>query len=221
MEDFNFVRVNEGIRSPGLLAEWFENSKPAVSDQSKRLDKELREFADSKLDNPSHSMLTFQKAIGRFCDSQDKQSAMDELSGTWNNLSSKMKIGSESLHKELREEIARQPGRQTLEYDCRMKQFDFFGRFDHLPLQEVVRVEKLIKWRENETENQYRERVRTGLASNRPMLDSFNRMKAAEDTLAEGSSQRQKDLEFLILQIKSESKVMQETMKVSYLRSTL
>jgi hypothetical protein len=221
MENFNFGRVSEGAQSAGLLAEWQEYSKPSSSDQSERLDRILRDFADSKLDNSSHSMQLFQKAIGRFCDTQDKDAAVDELSNTWSTLSSRMTVGSQSLQKELREEIARQPAREVLERDCQMKQFDFYGRFDRMPLQEVVRVEKLIKFKEHETEGQYRERVRTGLAANRTALGSFNQMKAAEDRLYDGSSQHQKDLEFLIGQIASDAKVMQEKMKEAYLRSTL
>jgi hypothetical protein len=248
MEDFSFARIDERRQSSALLAEWLDSPKPfagqtdfylsfaAANDkqapgkeradgtgkeQSERLDKELREFADGKFDDPSHSMLRFQKAIGKFCSATDKEAAMDELSDTWSSLNTRMSIGSEALFNDRKDEIAREPGRKELEAAYRQKQDHFFGKMIDLPFEESQRIEDLTKHKGGETEPEYRERVRKGLASNKPMLDAFNGMEAAKDNIAASKSPREKQLDYLISQIDSDSKVMLAEVEKAYVRSTL
>jgi hypothetical protein len=250
MEDFSFTRVDERNQPSALLSEWLESSKSNIlkgadsslsfvvtandkqepgkekfeaqgKEQAEKLDRELRDFAGSKLDDPSHSMLRFQKAVEKFCANPDKEAAMDDLSDTWSSINTRMGIGAEALYNDRKEEIARQPGRKELESAHKHKQDQFFDKMLNLPFEESQRVEDLIRHQSGETEAQYRERVRSGLAGNKSMLDSFNQMEAAKDNIEASKSPREKQLDHLLNQIKSESQVMQEQVEKAYVRSSL
>jgi hypothetical protein len=250
VEEFSFARADERTQTSALLTEWLESAKPNFAnntdvslsfaktandkqepgkeiiegtgkDQAERLDKELRGFADSKLDSPSHSMLRFQKAVGKFCDTPDKEAAMDELSDTWASLNTRMTIGAEALYKDRKEEIAREPGRKELETNYKKEKDQFFGKLIDLPFEESQRVEDLIRWKDGETKAEHRERIRSGLAGNRQMLDAFNKMEAADDKIEASKSPREKQLDHLLSQIETDSKLMLEQTEKAYVRSSL
>lgn len=250
MEDFSFARRDEREQSSALLTEWLEAAKPnfanntdiylsfanTASDkqepakdrntatekpQAERLDKELKDFATAKLEDPSHSMQRFQKAVDNFCKNPDKEAAMDDLSDVYASLVNRMKIGVEALYNDRKEEIARQPGRKELDANFKGKQDDFFGKMLDLPFEESRRVEDMMKWQDGETKAQHRDRIRKGLANNKTMLDSFDQMSAAEDKIEASKSPREKQLDYLLKQIDTDDKTMQELVEKAYVRSSL
>lgn len=189
-------------------------------DRSESLDNELRDFANTKFENPSHNMQNFQKAIGKFCDAADKSSALDDLGNTYSTISKLMDVGVEALYNESKLEAARQPGRKELEADYKNKQKAYTDKLIDLPFDEYWRIHNLTEWKAGETKAEHRERVRAGLANNKKMLDAFNAREAAEDAIEAHKSPREKQLESLSKQIYSDAKIMKTQLEKAYIRST-
>lgn len=250
MEDFNYALTKESKPTSALLSEWLEdsasnitnrtdiylsfaniasdkqepgkdNTKTTEAGQAEKLDKELKDFAAKSLEDPSHSMQRFQKAVDKFCSTADKETAMDELSDTWSSINTRMKIGNEALYYDRKEEIARQPGRKELEALHKQKEDVFFRKLINLPYEESRRIEDLMKWQDGETKAEHRDRIRKGLANNKSMLSAYNEMEAAEDNIEASKSAREKELDKLLRQIKTESNVMLDIVEKAYVRSSL
>lgn len=190
------------------------------SDQVENLDKELKDFADKKLDDSSHSMSRFQKALVDFCKSSDKETAMDDLNDTYASILSRMNVGVEAIFQELKTERARQSGRKELESAYKKKQDQFYGKLIDLPYEESRRIEELLKKKEGESKDEQRKRVREGIAKNKPLLNAYNEMVSAEDAIETSKSAREKHLEHLSRQIYSEAKTMKAYVEKAYIRTT-
>ncbi len=193
----------------------------ANSDQAGRLDRELKDFANSKFENTSHNMDSFQKAVGRFCDAEDKDAALDDLGDTWSRISKLMDVGVEALYKEIKAEAARQPGRKELEADYKKMQNAFADRMISLPFSEYTRIHELMDWKDSETKAEHRDRIRAGMANNKKLLDAYNAREAAEDAIEANKSPREKEMEFLSKQIYSDAKIIKAQLEKAYIRSTL
>lgn len=249
MEDFNFAQNLEQAQGSQLHAEWldnavFANTRPNKIDlvfanianektenkketsnssdqqESEKLDRELRAFADGKIENASHNMQRFQKAVGKFCDSNDKQTAMDALGDTYTSLDKMMDVENEALFYAAKKEAENTPGRKELEAAYKAKQNDFFDKMNHQPFEESERIMDMIRRQDGESKDQQRERIRKGLSSNKTMLDAYNAECAAADKIDANKGPREKHLENLRSQIETDAAVMKAQVQKAYLRST-
>ena len=251
MEDFKPARADEQVQASGLQAEWFETQaqKPnsnladailslafnakdkqepaqekaegARTVTAEQLDKDLKDFANSKLVDPSRDMEKFQKAVGKFCDSPDKASAIDDLGDTYTRISALAELKSEALYKETKDIANETPGRKALVAAHKAKQDQFWDKTFNLPLQESFRIQDLMLRQAGETKTQQDERIRKGLESNKPMLAAYEEIKTAEKNIEANKGPREKQLEGLAAQLETESAAMRAQMEKAYIRSTL
>ncbi len=250
MEDFRFARVDEHKQQSALQAEFFESlpkivanstdsslsltayvkdnqvpvkekSDASAKDAADALDKQLKDFSNSKITDASRDMQKFQKAVGKFCDSTDKESAVDDLGETYTKVTALMDLKTEALYNEAKAEAARTPGRKALEDNVKRKNHEFSDKILNLPFEESLRVEDLVAWKDGENRAQHDERVRKGLESNKPMLDAFNAIRDAEANVEANKGPREKQLEQLSKQLEDDGKTMKAIMEKAYLRSTL
>lgn len=250
MEDFRTARADESNQTTALQAEWMDNLKPNIAsnnadiylsfaanasdkqepvkeknaapeNSAEKLDKDLRAFADTPLFEPSRDLLKFQKAVGKFCDASDKEAAMDDLGETWTNITSLMNIKSEALFRERKEVANNTPGRKELEANHKAKQDQLWDKVMKLPLGESFRIQDLLMRQPGETKAQQDERIRKGLANNKPILDAYNEIGAAEAKIEANKGPREKQLQYLEDQLDTDAATMNEQLKKAYLRSTL
>ncbi|MBX9719790.1 MAG: hypothetical protein K2X81_00205 [Candidatus Obscuribacterales bacterium] len=250
MEDFGYARVDERKQQSGFQAEWIESlpktaanstdsclsltaivkdnqvpvkekTEASGKDAADALDKQLRNFADSKLTDASRDVQKFQKAVGKFCDSSDKESALDELGETYTKVTALMDLKADALFNEVKAEAARTPGRKEALDDVKRKNYEFSDKIVNLPFEESLRVEDLVAWKDGENSAQHDARVRKGLESNKPMLDAYNAIKDAEKKVEDNKGPREKQLDKLSKQVDDDGKTMKDIMEKAYLRSTL
>lgn len=249
MEDFKFTRSDEPLQVNGFQAEWLENQKPNITKSdtslslvfdakdkqeparektefvakatSDQLDKSLKEFADSKLVDPSRDLQKFQKAVGKFCDSSDKESAFDELGDTWSKINSLVELKAQALYSETKQEAKETPGRKELVAAHKAKQDLFWDKVFKQPLQESFRIQDLMMRQAGESKAEQEQRIRKGLATNKPMLAAYEEIKTAEANIEANKGPRERQLESLSQQLETDSQIMREQMEKAYLRSTL
>jgi hypothetical protein len=235
MEDFSVNRTEERMQ-PSKLQEEFFGSRPEIAlavtrqekpegpgkDVADRLDKELKDFATAKLNNPSADMQNFQQMILNFCNSPDKAKAMEELGNSYSKLNVQMEKDAEKTYDDLQAEGARQPGRKALDADYSAKLDTFFDKVNALPSAENDRVMNLLSW-DNETESKahHQEVVRKGLAGNKDLLASYNAMEAASDKIDANKSPLERELETLHNQQIRDFHEMKPQVEKAYIRSTI
>ncbi len=217
MEDFGFARTEEPAKGSALQAEWLDSFKPNNSrtekaalallkpeaekedgpgkDVADRLDKELKTFATAKLDNPSKDMQTFQKIVGSFCDDPDKKHAIKAFGDEYPRFKVQMEKEIGETYEAIKTEGDKQPGRAELNADLDTKLQSFFSKVESLPSNESNRIIELLEWRDGETKSQHQDRVRAGLAGNKDVLDSYNKMETASDKVDANKSKLELDLE--------------------------
>ncbi len=249
MEDLEFSCSDTGKQQSALQAEWLEsqlankaknsdtclslafaandkqepaNEKTAITKlTADELDRELKDFADRKLSEPSRDMLKFQKAVGKFCDSADKEAGFDELADTWSKINSLIDLKADALYKETKAEAANTPGRKELLAEVKAKQDRLWDKVMALPLGESFRIQDLLMRQPGESKAQQDERIRKGLANNKPILDAYNEIGVAEGKVEANKGPREKQLESLSKQLDSDSSIMKAQMEKAYLRSTI
>jgi hypothetical protein len=240
MEDFNVNRPDERPQPCALQTEFLDSqlSKSKVElalaitrqdrpegpgkDVADRLDRELKDFATAKINNPSADMQNFQKMIGKFCDGADKNKAMEELGESYSKLKVDMEKRAEKTYEELKAEGDKQPGRAGLEADYSNKLNTFFNKVDALPQAENSRVMDLLSWdAETESKAHHQEVVRQGLAGNKDLLSAYNSMEAASDKIDANKSPREKTLEAEHNQFIWDFRAMHPQVEKAYIRSTI
>lgn len=250
MEDFKSTRADEPAQISGLQAEWFEAQKTNITsksesclslafnatdkqepasdktaaagkDTAESLDKDLKDFANSKLVDPSRDMQNFQKAVGKFSDATDKEAAMDELGDTWSRINAQVEMKAEALYRSTKAEANNTPGRKELVAAHKAKQDLFWDKAFKQPLQESFRIQDLMMRQPGETKPQQEERIRKGLESNKPMLAAYNEITNAEANIEANKGPREKQLERLSSQLDSETEVMRQQVEKAYIRSTM
>lgn len=247
MEDFNSARADK--TTPEMTAfqsEWLQcQEKPdtclsfvssakdkqepvnekkaaaAAKDTAESLDKELKEFAEEKLANPSKSMQRFQKAVGKFCDASDKESAMQELGDTWSALSSQYEMKAGALYRATKSEADNTAGRKELVDGHKAKQDQFWDKVFAQPLQESFRIQDLMMRQAGESKAEQQERIQKGLANNKPVLDAYKQILAAEAKIEANKGPREKQLEELRSQLDAEDESMRLKVEKAYIRSTI
>lgn len=240
MENFTLARAAEHQEPSGLQSEWLDSQIPKAGgrtelalavtrtdkqdgpgkDVADRLDKELRSFADAKLDHPSDDMLSFQKMIGKFCDSADKKKAMEDLGDSYSRLNVQMEKRAEATYDDMQAEAAKNPARKGLDQDYQNKLNTFFDKVDALP-DGGWKVMEMMEWKDGETKAQHQDRVRAGLKDNKDLLNSYNSMEAASDKVDASKSAKERELEALHNQQISDFKAMKPVVNKAYIRSTI
>ena len=241
MEDFANSRTADNAQNSGLLAEWLENQSPAKSnklelaftlvgvgqdkqdgpgkDVADRLDKELKDFADSKIPDASKDMLAFQKMIDKFCSEPDKKKAMEELGESYSRL--RVQLGKEigDTYDEMEAEGARQPGRKELQADLEKKLTKFFDKVH--ASDDEWKVYELMEWKDGESKADHQARVREGLKGNKPLLDAYNEMETAGDKVDANKSAKEKELEALHRKQLKDYHGMEPVVNKAYIRSEI
>ncbi|MBX9569633.1 MAG: hypothetical protein K2X77_12095 [Candidatus Obscuribacterales bacterium] len=198
-----------------------EKTQPVDSEMGAwELDRDLKAFANTKLVDPSRDLQKFQYEVFKFCENEDKESAFDDLSDTWSKINSVSELKAETLSRAIKEEAKSTPGRTPLIAALKLKQDAFWDKMFKQPLEESFRIQDLMLRQPGENKTQQDERIRKGLASNKPMLAAFEEIKAAEAKVDANKGPREKQLEALRVQLDSESEVMRNQMEKAYLRST-
>lgn len=243
MEDFTLVRSDEGTQVSQLQAEWLESRVPKQGlaakvelalvltgkdkqdgpgkDVADRLDRELKEFATAKLDNPSANMQSFQNMIDKFCSNPDKNKAMEELGDSYSRLNVQMGKEAEATYNEIQEEAAKQPGRKALDAEYYDKLNKFFDKVDAMPLEQGWKVLELMEWQEGETKVEHQNRVREGLKDNKDLLAAYDAMENASDKVDASKSAKERELEALHRQQINDFQSMKPVVEKAYIRSTI
>lgn len=190
-------------------------------DVADRLDRELREFADSKIDSPTSEMKEFQKLISKFCDEPDKKKGLEEMTDPWLKLRVQLGNKIEETYNEKEAEGAAQPGRKALEKDFEEKVDSFFKKVEKLPPEEEYKIYSLLEWRDGESRQQRSERVREGLKGNKGLLDSFNTVQESLDKIEANKSAREKELEALHKVQLRDYHLMPRIVEKAYIRSEI
>lgn len=211
MEDFTPRRAAEGSEQTNtLLSEWQESQQKLVfaagkpgqdipkgpgKDAADRLDAELRQFAQSNLNNPSDGMLAFQKAVNKFEDAADKKQAAYEFGSTASKIRVNMEKEAAQTCKDIEAEAARVPGRKELDADYSAKVGKFFDQVSKLPTKENERVLKLMEVKPGESLEERDQRVRDGIKGRPALLSSFNNMEDAQAKVEQSKSPRERELD--------------------------
>ncbi len=206
MEDFASARASEQHQVSGLHSEWLDQmprggsaklelvslaseqniNKPG-KDVADRLDKELQEFAQSKLANPSANMQEFQKVVDKFNNNPDKQQAVYDFGSAASKIKVDMVKEAGATARALEEEGAKQPHRKELQANYESKLTNFFDNVSSLSPGEQSRVMNLLQFRPGETQEERNNRVRAGI-NNEGLLKSFNSMESARDKITKSES---------------------------------
>lgn len=251
MEDFKSARNDESLTSTEFQSEWLDSQirvtrinksdtnflvafnpsdkqaqseklEPAVAQTGAwELDRDLKAFANSKLVDPSRDLQKFQYEVFKFCQNEDKESAFDDLSDTWSKINAVSELKADTLARATKEEAKSTPGRDQVMAALKLKQDAFFDKMLNEPISESLRIQDLMLRQPGESKRQQDERIRKGLANNKPMLAAFEEIKAAEAKVDANKGPREKQLEALRAQLESESDVMRKQMEKAYLRSTI
>lgn len=252
MEDFRFSQSAETPKNTGLQAEWIENFKPNITktsdaslsvvfiandkqesatekknftpeERAASLDKDLQDFAQSKTDGSSREIQRFQKAVGKFCDAKDKESAFDELGDTWNQINAMTDLKSDALKNELKEEAANTPGRAGLEANLKAKSKALDVKVRSLPLEESFRVSDILMPQRDETRAETDVRIKKELAEGgyKDILASYNAIGDAQKLIDANKGPREKQLETMRDALDTDAAKMYEQMQKAYIRSTI
>lgn len=241
MEDFTLARSHESKQISALQNEFLDSQLPKAGqklelaavltvqdnqsgpgkDVADRLDRELRDFATAKLDNPSANMQSFQKMIGKFCDSADKKAAMEELGTSYSKLKGSSEKEAEETYKEIEAEAAKNPARKGLESNYGQKVEAFFDKLGALPAEQSNKVYDLLEWKEGESRTQHQDRVRAGLKDDKAMLSAYNSMEEASDKIEASKSAREKGLDATHKQQIDDYRAMGPVAEKAYIRSTI
>ncbi len=239
MEDLSIARFDEASKSSGLQAEWLENEQSGASkselafavtqaekqqkgpgkDVADRLDRELRDYADSTIEGGSRDILAFQKMIDKFCNESDKKKAIQELGESYSRLRVQMGKEMQANYEAMQEEGAKQPGRKEIQADFESKLHKFFDKADES--KNRWDIYELIEWKEGESLEAHRARIREGLKDNKELLGLYNKMEDASDVLEANKSPKEKELENRLDQERKEYRAMEPVVNKAYIRSTI
>lgn len=245
MEDFALAGSEHRNQTSGLQTEWLEtqlqnrgqNQKAELAftlvgakkerlegpgrDVAERLDKELKEFATAKLEHPSKEMQSFQQMIGNFVDSNDKKSAIAELGNSYSKLKVQLEKDAAATYDAMQAEGAKQPGREKLEADFASKSNAFWDKMDNLPDGKKWDLMGKMDWKEGETQEQHRARVREILKDNKGLLAAYDSMEAAADKVDANKSAKEKSLEADLVRQVDDYNSMKPVVEKAYIRSTI
>ncbi len=252
MEDFRYTKTAEEPHLSGLQAEWVGNFKPNITkptdsflsvvfvandkqeaasekknltpaERASELDKELKSFADGKTEDSSREIQRFQKAVGKFCDAKDKESAFEELGDTWTHINALYDLKADALTKELKAEAASTPGRAALEANLKTKRTELDIKVRSLPLEESFRVADVLMPQPGETKAEQDARVKEELKAPRykDILASYDSIRDAERLIEKNKGPREKQLDSMRNSLSNDADKMIELMERAYIRSTI
>lgn len=219
--DFELAALTKLTKFSGSERNLSKQNDGPGKDVADRLDKELKQFADSKIDNPTTEMTEFQKLIDKFCQETDKKQGLKDLSEPYMKL--KVKLGNKisDTYKEKEEEAQKQPGRKELEAEFSKKADSFFNKLEKLPFKEEWEIYELMEWREGESRQERNDRVRDGLKDRKDLLDSFNSVQEAVDKIEANKSAKELRLEAEHKTQLRDYRQMQKVVEKAYIRSEI
>ncbi len=240
MEDFGSARALETADNKSsnfkLHAEWLDTERSRIElahlksgsdlpgpgkDVADRLDRELADFAGSKLENPSKHMQDFQKLVEKFGLAQDKKAAIKELGPEAAKLRVKMTNDASANFKEMQKEADKIPGRKELEREYSEKNQNFFGLASKLPSKEYERVLSLMEWKPGESRDEHSKRVADGLKNQNKLLKSFNEMDAAAQKIEDSKTERERELSALHRRDLQEAQTVRQIVRKMSIRSDI
>lgn len=208
MEDFSVARRSAELANiSGLQNEWMESQqlsgkvelaggdgKPG-KDVADRLDRELKEFANSEIPNSSGHMKEFQKLVTKFGEAENKKAAVGEFGPAAAKLRVKIENEASENVKKMDAEAAKDPGRAKLNADFSDKNNKFFDQASKLPFKEYNRILTLFEARDGESQAERTERIREGLKNNPKMLNLYNDAEAAREKVEQAKGPVEKEAE--------------------------
>ena len=208
MEDFSSARTAEQNQVSALQNEWMErqsipkfelaaqkaeDGRPG-KDVADRLDRELKDFADTKMDNASSQMKDFQKLVAKFGEADNKKDAVKEFGPAAAKLRVSLENDAIARFKEMDKEAAKVPGRKALEQEFSNKSGKMFDQAAKLPGHEYEQFLTLLEFKKGENADQRAARVHDGLA-NRPDLQKlFDESNQARLNVEASKSPKEKEL---------------------------
>lgn len=200
---------NERNEPSPLHAEWMNErfdlaaAKPAGGggtkgpgkDVADRLDRELREFANSDNAGASSKMKEFKQLVNKFEDAADKKAAVSDFGHAASKLRVQMENEAIDTFKKAQAEADKIPGRKQLDADLSAKVERFFDQAGNLPSKEYERVLGLMEFKDGDTRETRDARVRDGIKNNPRLLKSFNEMETASDKVDQSRTPLERQLD--------------------------
>lgn len=209
MEDFGSARALEKEdQSSALQNEWMQSiptrfelaaaknndSSGPGKDVADRLDRELRDFANAKLEDPSSQMKEFQGLVGKFGDAADKKAAVREFGPAAAKLKVSLENDAIARTKEMDAEAAKVPERKALQAEFSAKTSAMFDQASKMPSKDYEQFLTLLEFRKGETPDQRAARVHDGLADKPGLQKMFDASNDARLKVEASKTDHEKDL---------------------------